>query len=379
MKVPFKMRNYFLLLSFLLLSTICYAQQDIPSRYYTGKFQDFYQHPSSTLLTDIINAIDNDTTASANPTGQAISIGFMVAAFEKFNSIGNPLQKLADNLKHSKALVQYSLMLSQRKDTIFNWVGHSPSINDMRWGAFFASGDTRYLSRLVYEMEYYDRDDSLKSSLTVASAKWSLCSNAIQFSEVKNYLENAKDTCNKYLRSQIEETLNSSPEDLRNKLFEKLKLFNNRHQPSDKDSLYAHIEYEKNGLYLHIALTNDHNFFGEWQKSKKPKISSVGIYTRGDNVFPIIIFSTDGKDENGNADLTYDIKIFKPDGTVYSNFKQLEIWKDAWSPAMHLVKQPINIRIKNSDPLGVYKVHVVVYENIKKLQVAFDLSFKVIG
>ena len=373
------MRNYFLLLFFLSLSIVCYAQQDIPSRYYTGKFQDFYQHPSSTLLTDIITAIDNDTTASTNPTGQASSFGFLVAAFEKFNVVGASFPKLAGNLKHSKPLVQYSLMLSQRKDTILNWVGHSPSINDMRWGAFFASGDTRYLSRLVYEMEYYDRDDSLKSFLASATAKWSLCSNALQFSEVKNYLVNAKDTCNKYLRSQIEETLNSSPEDLRDKLFEKLKLFNNMHQPSDKDSLHAHIEYEKNGLHLHIALTNDHNFFDEWQKSKKPKISSVGIYTRGDNVFPIIIFSTDGKDENGNADITYDIKIFKPDGTVYSNFEQLEIWKDAWSPALHLVKQPINIRIKNSDPLGVYKVHVVVYENNKKTNVAFDLSFKVIG
>jgi hypothetical protein len=373
------MRNYFLLLSFLLLSTICYAQQDIPSRYYTGKFQDFYQHPSSTLLTDIITAIDNDTTASANPTGQASSIGFLVAAFEKFNSIGTPFQKLAGNLKHSKALVQYSLMLSQRKDTILNWVGHSPSINDLRWGAFFASGDTRYLSKLVYEMEYYDRDDSLKSSVTVASAKWSLCSNAIQFSEVKHYLESAKDTCNKYLQAQIEETLQSSPGDLQDKMIEKVKLFKNKFQPSDKDSLHAQIEYQKNGLRLHIALTNDHNFFGEWQKSKKPKISSVGIYTRGDNVFPIIIFSTDGKDENGNADLTYDIKIFKPDGSVYSNFEQLEIWKDAWSPTLHLVKQPINIRIKNSDQLGVYKVHVVVYENNKKTNVAFDLSFKVIG
>lgn len=372
------MRNYFILLSFLSLNIVCYAQQNIPSQHYIDELKSFYQHPSSTLLTEIITGIDNDTTALANPNGQAISIGFLVAAFEKFNSIGTPFQKLAGTLKHSKALVQYSLMLSQRKDTLLNWVGHSPSINDLRWGAFFASGDTRYLSRLVYEMEYYDRDDSLKSSVTVASAKWSLCSNAIQFSEVNRYLESAKDTCDKYLHAQIEETLHSSPNDLQDRLNKTKILFENRLQPADKDSLPARVDYEKNGLHLQIALINDHNFFDEWQKPKKPNIASVGIYRRGDNIFPIIIFSTDSKDENGNADLTYDIKIFRPDGTDYSNFEQLEIWKDAPAPEMHLVKQPINISIKNSDPLGVYKVHVVVYENNKKINVAFDLSFKVI-
>src|ERR1035437_3960070 len=114
------MRNYFLLLSVLSLSIVCYAQQSIPSKHYSDELQSFYQHPSSTLLTDIITAIDNDTTTSANPTGQASSIGFLVAAFEKFNVVGASFPKLAGNLKHSKALVQYSLMLSQRKDTILN-------------------------------------------------------------------------------------------------------------------------------------------------------------------------------------------------------------------------------------------------------------------
>jgi hypothetical protein len=372
------MKIFFLCLSVSLFSTICFAQRIIPPKQISTELQSFFQHPSGELLTEIITSLDTDTSFMSKTDGHPPIIGFLTVALSKYENQGNFYKELSNKLKNIQDLVQYCLMLSQSKDTILNWAGHNASINDLRWGAFFASGDSRYLSKLVSEMEYCDRDDSLMLFLAGSSAKWSLCANARQYPEVKRYLENAKDTSSKSLRPHIEEALSSSPSDIKDKMIEVLKLFKRKLNPQKTDSLQALADYNSNGVQLHLALIGDKNFFEEWQKPKMPKISSQDTYKRGDNVFPIIIFASDGKDKNGNADLSYDIAIFKPDGTVYGKFEQLEIWKDAPAPVMHLVKQPINIRIENSDPLGIYKVHIRVYENIKKLNIDFDLAFRVI-
>lgn len=146
----------------------------------------------------------------------------------------------------------------------------------------------------------------------------------------------------------------------------------------ESDSLKAQFEYNQNGLQLISALINDRNFFDEWQKPEMPMVKPVDTYRLGEEVIPVFIFTSSAKDENGNADLTYDINILKPDGSVYGHFENLEIWKDAPDTLMHLVKQPIVIRLESSDPLGVYKIHVTVFDNVQKLKVPINLYFQVI-
>jgi len=146
----------------------------------------------------------------------------------------------------------------------------------------------------------------------------------------------------------------------------------------EKDSLNAVESFNQNGLQLHFVLINDKEFIDKWEKPETPKISPIDTYKRGEDVIPIIIFSTDGKDSVGNANLTYDIKIVKPDGTIYGEFKQLEVWKDAPAPIMHLIKQPIDIHLEENDPIGIYKVQTTIYENVKKVRVNFELAFQVV-
>jgi hypothetical protein len=370
------MRKY-LLLFFVSLCTLSNSQvKPLAQHDYIESLQSFFQHPSSTLLIKLVNSVENDTALLNNANGQATILGFLAAAFQKYNNSFDTFQELVNNLHNSKLLEKYCLKLSLSQDTILNWPGHSPSINDLHWGGFFASGDTRYLSKLVSEMEYCDTNDSLLLFLTGASAKWSLSSNANQYIEVKHFLEVAKDTSSNYLRTQIEESLQLTPNELQDKMIEKIKLYKNKSQQV-KDDLVAQADFNDNGLQLHIVLIRDKNFFEEWKKPETPKISKVDTYKRGEDVCPIIIFSTDGKDQNGIGDITYDIFIYKPDGKVYGQFKQLKIWDYAPDSLMHLVKQPIIISLEQTDPLGIYKIHLVVHENIKKLDLDFDLAFKV--
>ncbi|MBI5471011.1 MAG: hypothetical protein HY961_01555 [Ignavibacteriae bacterium] len=144
------------------------------------------------------------------------------------------------------------------------------------------------------------------------------------------------------------------------------------------DTLRSRVEYQGDGLNIIGALIDDREFFDEWQKPQMPRIESVDTFRRGDEVIPIIIFATSAKDQNGNADLTYDITIRKPDGSVYGHHDKLVIWKDAPAPMMHLVKQPVVIRLEKTDPLGIYTIHATVFENVRNQTVPIDFSFRVI-
>lgn len=371
-----KMKPIVLLLV-LSLTSICFAQSASPQKNIGLEMQGFYQHPSPDLVIDIIKNIDGTKDFLSKSTSVFPYIGFMTVAFSKYPDKYEEFYKFSNGLNDSKELVQYCLKLSKIRDTVLNWQGHEPGINDLVWSGFFASGDTRYLDRLVSEMKYCDRKDSLKLFLTGISAKWSLCANAISYPLVKEYLEQTLEKGPPELKAHIKELLNTTPDVITEQMREGIREIKNNEKQNSPNQLCASRDYNKDGLQIHFLLIKDKNFFEEWKKPDLPTITFVDTYKRGEEVIPIILFSTDGKDDNGNADLTYDIKIVKPDGSTYGHFEQLEIWKDEPAPMMHLVRQPVVIHLEKNDPIGIYKISSVVYENNKKAKVNFDLSFQV--
>lgn len=146
-----------------------------------------------------------------------------------------------------------------------------------------------------------------------------------------------------------------------------------KHDPFSADSSYS-----KDGLTILYTLIGDKGFFDEWAKPEPPAIVSVDTFKLGQHVIPIIIFSSNAKDEKGNANLSYDITIIRPDGKVYGHFENLTVWKDKPAPHMHLVEQPVDIGLERTDPLGIYRIESVVYDNNKRVKVNFHLAFAVI-
>lgn len=360
------------------LTSICFAQSENPQRNIGLKMQSFYQHPSPDLVIGIIKNIDGTKNFLSKSTSVFPYIGFMTVAFSKYADKYEEFYNFSNGLNDSKELVQYCLKLSKIRDTVLNWQGHEPGINDLVWSGFFASGDTRYLDRLVSEMKYCDRKDSLKLFLTGISAKWSLCANAISYPLVKEYLEQTLEKRPPDLKAYIEELLGTTPDVITEQMREGIREFKNNEKANTVNPLCAQRDYNSDGLQIHFVLIKDKNFFEEWKKPEMPITRTVDTYKRGEDVIPIILFSTDGKDVNGNADLSYDITILKPDGSIYGKFEQLQVWKVEPAPMIHLVKQPAIIHLEKSDPTGIYKISSVVYENNKKAKVNFDLSFQVV-
>ncbi|MGE5621291.1 MAG: hypothetical protein ACM3U0_01825 [archaeon] len=366
-----------ILLIVLSLTSVCFAQSKSPQEIIGMEMQNFFLHPSSDLVIDIIKSIDADKNFLNGSSSIILYTGFMTAAFAKYADKYEEFYNLSNGLNGSKELAQYCLKLSKIQDAVLNWAGHDPGINDLLWSGFFASGDTKYLDRLVSEMKYCERKDSLNLFLTGISAKWSLCANAISYSLVKEHLKQTLDKRPPELQAHLKELLNTTPDVITEQMREGIREFKKSEKVNSANALCAQRDYNSNGLQIHFVLIKDKNFFEEWKKPEMPVITTVDTYKRGEDVIPIILFSTDGKDVNGNADLTYDITITKPDGTIYGHFEQLKVWKDEPAPMMHLVKQPVIIHLEENDPAGIYKINSVIYENNKKTKAYFELAFQV--
>lgn len=64
----------------------------------------------------------------------------------------------------------------------------STSTNDMLWGAYFATGEARYLEPLVARLSHLDERRDMALFLAAGTAKWSLLSNARQHGRVREQL-----------------------------------------------------------------------------------------------------------------------------------------------------------------------------------------------
>ena len=97
-------------------------------------------------------------------------------------------------------------------------------------------------------------------------------------------------------------------------------------------------------------------------------------------LFSIILFVDPGTDSKGSVDVTYDMVIRKPDGSIYGEQKNAVGLKGKFVIPAHdlqLAQERMGIRIDNQDPSGTYTVEVTVRDHIKKVDLPLKATFKV--
>lgn len=87
----------------------------------------------------------------------------------------------------------------------------SATANDIYWGAYFASGRTVFLQKLVDQLRYCDERDNPVLFLAGATAKWSLASNAQSDPVVRAILQGSTLTANAQTRAIIADLLVQDP------------------------------------------------------------------------------------------------------------------------------------------------------------------------
>jgi len=143
--------------------------------------------------------------ASLGPSGyaQKPAWGFVTFFSEVFAAHPEQLSKwkkiIARQDKTVRDFLQFSLNLIQSGGPL-SLKEHSPQVNDMYWGAFFASGHPAYVRRLIDELMYCDERQDMQLFLSGATAKWSLLSNAKSHPLVRQILAQAKNDADPKLR-----------------------------------------------------------------------------------------------------------------------------------------------------------------------------------
>ena len=115
-----------------------------------------------------------------------------------------------DVFKQARRLAQPGTLLATE--------GHSVELNDRYWGAFFASGSSEYLNKLVDNLRYVD-DEQPPRFWTGATAMWSLARNGPAHPLVEVTLESAQDKIgHSRTREIIGDVLTQNLENIREKL-----------------------------------------------------------------------------------------------------------------------------------------------------------------
>ncbi len=129
-----------------------------------------------------------------------------------------------------------------------------------------------------------------------------------------------------------------------------------------------------------LVLENDPNFFKKWNTpSETFKYETLKKIKKGEYFIIAIIFINPGVDSNGNTNITFDVKIKNPDGTVYADIPNLNVWnrKSPKKNTLGLSEGYLKIKMEPEDYIGEYKVEAVVNDKIKQVRLALSSKYEV--
>lgn len=124
----------------------------------------------------------------------------------------------------------------------------------------------------------------------------------------------------------------------------------------------------KNGFGIGLHMTDDESIYENWQKPEPPKINVTSKAIRNKPFTTLMIFSNPGIDSESNADVTADMRVINPDGTIALDKKDLEIWKRKYTtPRNHaqIALGSIQVIFNDEDQDGVYRIEAIVKDRIK--------------
>lgn len=178
-------------------------------------FTEYYRGPDPDIIEGTIVTLGKegllDRASSVAPV-----LGFFTYVFAANPARVPDWKRVIDEQGDAtkKALLQ-ALELSHDPTRLFAGKSPSPELNDARWGAFFATGDTAHVAALIAVLEHMDERKDRTLFLAAASAKWSLASNARRHDLVKTSLSAARVEEPASMQREIDDILSHDPDEIR--------------------------------------------------------------------------------------------------------------------------------------------------------------------
>ncbi len=130
-----------------------------------------------------------------------------------------------------------------------------------------------------------------------------------------------------------------------------------------------------------LLLSSDLKVFETWDtKPEIPVITTIDKVSRNGTLLPVVVFISPGITASGEADVTCELTIRKPDGTIYGETMNLTGWKGRYlaPPAnLMLTKDRIGLHIEPADPLGTYTIDVTLRDKVRQVELPLHATFRV--
>ncbi len=171
--------------------------------------QTYYLHPQPDRIAEVIDALS--PSGFVKPTNEFAAVGFFSEVFAaNLNRVPEWQIHIVKQDDRTKAILERAVSVS-KTGGLLNNPGHSPQLNDGWWAAFFASGNPKFVEKIIDQLQYCDERKDQLLFFSGATAKWSLASNARSNPLVRSTVENAKTTASAHQRELINEVLNEDP------------------------------------------------------------------------------------------------------------------------------------------------------------------------
>lgn len=128
-----------------------------------------------------------------------------------------------------------------------------------------------------------------------------------------------------------------------------------------------------------LYLTADETFFQDWKKPETPNLTPATLVLRDQPVYTVIIFYGPSRDDKGLANVSYDLTVKRPDGSVLTERKSMIGWQNLAPDERQILlgRNYLNITVAPSDPAGIYTVEAVVHDNVSRQDLSLKQTFAV--
>ena len=130
-----------------------------------------------------------------------------------------------------------------------------------------------------------------------------------------------------------------------------------------------------------LMTTNSKKVLENWSMpSPGVHILDAERVLKGKPIEALVLFSGCTSNKQGNCVTEIDYQIIKPDGTIYAEYENTELWKT--KPAvpvgrLGLAVDRVGLAAGAADPVGLYKVRCTIRDLVSKTEFSIYSTFEV--
>jgi len=133
-----------------------------------------------------------------------------------------------------------------------------------------------------------------------------------------------------------------------------------------------------------LVTADPDGFFAQWRRKPaegfEPEIATASRATRGGTVTALVVFGGCAPDAYGNCRARVDYRVLRPDGSVYAEFADGELWLGKTPPpALQVAPASLEVEFEPLDPLGAYRFEAVVRDPVAGRELRLARALEVVA